>query len=43
MCRLLVGLALACVAVAATPPVRIPETSARYRLALEREAVAQFG
>lgn len=42
---LFVGLWLACAAAiaAAAPPVRIPETSARYRLALEREAVANFG
>ncbi len=45
MRRLFAGIVLACVAaaVAAAPAVRIPETSARYRLALEREAIAQFG
>lgn len=45
MRALLFGQALVCIAAvaAAAPPVRIPETSARYRLALEREAVAQFG
>ncbi|MDC8015177.1 hypothetical protein [Tahibacter soli] len=45
MKRLIVAITLvaASTLAAAASPVRIPEASTRYRLALEREAVARFG